>query len=106
MLNLSKFADWLWVAFQTLIILFHNLMITIVNKMIEAIAAAAEVAIGILPTYTCPTPGQLIESVPFVNVLNWLLPISFFVDVMVMTVFGILTFNAVAPIMRWTKLFR
>lgn len=106
MSTLAKLTDWLWVAFQTVVILLHNMLIYIVNKMIDAVAAAAEGAIAILPTYTCPTPGQLIESVPFVSTLNWILPISFFIDVMVMMIFGILTYNAVAPIMRWTKLFR
>lgn len=105
-MNFATLVDWLWVAFQSLTILIHNAMVRIVNKLIEGVAAAAETAIQVLPTYTAPTPGQLVDSVGFISALNWVLPIGFFVDVMAMVIFGYLTFNAVAPIMRWTKMFR
>lgn len=106
MLGITKLVDWLWLAFQTVVILVRNAIVAIFNEIIESIASAAEMAVALLPTYTIPTPGQLVDSVGFLSILNWVLPIGFFIDCMVMVIFGVLTFNALAPIMRWTKIFR
>lgn len=104
--SLASFANWLWLALTSFGIILHNFIVRIFNEMIEAVAEAADYALTIFPTYTIPTPGQLIDSVGFLSALNWVLPISFFVDCLTMMVFGYFALNVVGPIFRWTKLFR
>lgn len=105
-MSLARLADWLWLAFHSFTILIHNAFVRIANKMIEGIAHAGDLAIQALPTYTAPTPGQLIDGVGFISALNWVLPVGFFIDCMTMLIFGYLAFNASAPILRWTKIMR
>lgn len=105
-MTLTALAKWLWLAFQSFSILIHNVIVRVANKLIEGIAAAGNVAIHALPTYTAPTPGELVDSVGFISALNWVLPIGFFLDCMTMFIFGYLAFNASAPILRWTKIVR
>lgn len=105
-MNIARFADWLWLAFHSMAIIIHNVFVRMVNKMIEGIAASAQLAIQALPDYTIPTPGQLVDNIGFISALNWVLPISFFMDCMTMLVFGYFAFQASAPILRWTKIIR
>ncbi|MCE1226211.1 MAG: hypothetical protein LWW87_06955 [Geobacteraceae bacterium] len=105
-MSLARLVDWLWFAFQSLSILIHNVIVRVFNKLIEGVAAAGDLAIQSLPTYTAPTPGQLIDGIGFISALNWVLPIGFFIDCMTMFIFGYLAFNASAPILRWTRLIR
>jgi len=103
---ISSFAGWLWVAFQTVTIIGRNLMVSAVNTFIEGFAATAHAAIALLPTYTIPSPGQLVDQISFLSVFNWLLPIQFFVDCMTMMVTAYLLHVTLGPIFRFTKLLR
>lgn len=98
--------NWLWKALLYVCVKLINGIVDIVNAIIQGIADLGSYAAGLLPSYTVPTPGQLVDQSDFLSALNWLLPISFFVDCLAMMVAAYATYHLVGPVLRWVKLLR
>lgn len=99
-------VNWLWQALLYIVIKLVNYGIDFFNSIISGIASLALIAADMLPSYTVPSPGQLIDNSGFLGILNWLLPISFFLDVLAMMVVAYATYHIVGPVLRWVKLLR
>jgi len=106
MSSLSSFATWLYNALVTLCVHLYNYFVDAVNAMIAGLSAFAAYLSGILPTYTVPSPGSLVDNIGFLNALNWVLPISFFVDCLAMLVAAYAAYHVFGPVLRWVKVLR
>lgn len=99
-------VNWLWQALLYIVIKLANYAIDAFNSVVSGVAALAISASALLPSYTVPSPGQLVDNSGFLNALNWVLPISFFLDVLSMMVVAYATYHLVGPVLRWVKILR
>jgi len=105
--ELTAFAGWLWKCFTVITVIGRNILVEIINSFIELFAETANTLVQSLPAYTCPTPGQMLQSFDgFLGALNWVLPIGFFLDCLTMLCFGYTLHFAMSPALRFFKLTR
>jgi hypothetical protein len=100
------FVNWLWDAFLALLVMLVNYFVDLINATISYLPQIAATAANSLPTYTVPSPGQIIDQSGFLSALNWVLPISFFVNVLAMMVAAYAAYHLFGPILRWLKILR
>jgi len=105
-MDVAGFVGWLWKAFNVILIVGRNVAVELMNYLIEKFADTAHALVNTLPNYTCPSPGQLIDSIGLLSALNWVLPISFFVDCLSMLVVAYTLHFAISPAMRVFKVMR
>lgn len=105
-MDIAGFASWLWKTLNTLLVSGRNVCVELLNYLIEEFAEAAHALIDTLPNYTCPSPGQLIDSIGLLSALNWVLPISFFVDCLSMLVVAYTLHFVISPTLRVFKVMR
>lgn len=81
--------------------MFWTGLITLVNMGIKALGLIASGLILLLPT----SPFALMEglSIPYLDTLNWVLPISFCVSVLGYWVGAIALYYVVQVVLRWVK---
>jgi hypothetical protein len=103
---ITGFTNWLWSVVLYILVALVNSFITVFNYFIELLASFAYAVTAILPEYTVPALSSFIEQSSFLSTLNWLLPISFFIDCLSMLVFGYAAFYIFGPALRWVKLLR
>jgi hypothetical protein len=100
------FVNWLWDSLLALLIMLVNHFVDLINTTISLLPAFAVIAANSLPSYTVPSPGQLVDQSGFLSALNWFLPITFFLNVLVMMVAAYATYHLFGPVLRWIKLLR
>lgn len=100
------FINWLWNSFLYICVKLANLIIDMINAIIKGVADLGSYAAGLLPDYTVPTPGQMIDQSDFLSALNWIMPVSFFVDCLAMMVAAYATYHLLGPLLRWAKILR
>lgn len=78
-----------------------NFVIGLINLIIKALGGIANMALSLLP----PSPFMVLDSIeiPFLNYLNWVLPIDFFIMVLGYWVGAIALYYVAQVILRWLK---
>jgi hypothetical protein len=100
------FVNWLWDALLSLLITLVNHIVDLINATISYLPQVAATAANLLPSYTVPSPGQIVDQSGFLSALNWVLPISFFVNVLAMMVAAYAAYHLFGPVLRWLKILR
>lgn len=103
---LSKLTTWLWSSALSLLAYFYNIIVDLVNGAISTFAAFIVAAAALLPDYTVPVPSAIIDQNNFLSTMNWLLPISFFVNVLSMMIVAYGLYLTVGTLLRWGKVLK
>lgn len=101
-----NFVNWLWKALLYLEAKLINSIIDTFNSLVVAVAAFATTVLDLLPTYTVPTPGQILNKGGILSLINWLMPVNFFVSCLAMMVAAFVVYHTLGPVFRWLKLLR
>lgn len=74
---------------------------SIINLLIKMLAQIANLALMLLP----PSPFNIISeiNIPHLDSLNWVIPISFFVNLLTYWTLAIGLYYIVQVILRWVK---
>ena len=102
-------VQWLLSFSKTFITWLYNSFIDLINGAISGFATFAITLVSLIPTYTMPTPPSQPEGVSLsviVQLLNWLLPMQYFVSLVVFFGTGVILYASLAPLLRWAKLWR
>lgn len=78
-----------------------NFIIGLFNLLIKALGNVATFLINILPT----SPFLVVESleIPYLNNLNWILPVDLFLSILGYWVSAIAIYYLVQIVLRWVK---
>ena len=76
-------------------------IVNIINLLIKLLAEIANLALKLLP----PSPFNVINEIeiPFLESLNWVIPISFFVNLLTYWTLAIGLYYVLQVILRWVK---
>lgn len=78
-----------------------KLFVSLINLIIKSLGAIASFALSLLP----PSPFKVLEGIeiPYLKSLNWVMPISFFLNVLTYWVLAIAVYYVVQVVLRWVK---
>lgn len=78
-----------------------NFIIGILNLIIKALGTVLSTLISILPN----SPFLILDSIniPFLDSLNWIVPISILISILAYWVGAILIYYGVQVVLRWVK---
>lgn len=106
---MSAFAAWLMGFARTWLTWLYNNFVDFVNAGIEAFCSFILAVLSLFPAGpTLPTayngvPDATVLNV-FLNTLNWLFPVQYFVALFGFVILAIIAYVVVAPLARWLKL--
>ncbi|MEW9097379.1 MAG: hypothetical protein AB2417_20085 [Clostridiaceae bacterium] len=76
-------------------------LVAVINLILKALSSVAGLVVLLLPT----SPFKVLEglNLPYIDTLNWVLPISFCVSVLTYWVGAIAIYYVVQVVLRWVK---
>lgn len=103
---LSAFTSWLWNAIINWLSYLYNSAVDLINGAIAGFVVVVAAVAAMLPDYQVPVPSQIIDQNSWLSTLNWLLPISFFINVISMMVVAYSLYLVVGTLLRWGKVLK
>ena len=81
-----------------------NALVWLINQLIKALGKIGESMVNILP----PSPFLIVEriEIPYLNYLNWIIPVDEMVVILMYWVSAIAIYYIVQVILRWVKIIR
>lgn len=78
-----------------------EVLVSLVNLVIKALGGVAGIALALLP----PSPFHLLGSLnlPYLDNLNWIIPVSFMISVLGYWVGAIALYYIIQVVLRWVK---
>lgn len=76
-------------------------LIGLINLIIKGLGTVAKSAIFFLP----PSPFKVLDNIeiPYLDTLNWVMPISFFINLLLYWTLAIGVYYVVQVVLRWVK---
>lgn len=103
---LAALTGWIWDALIKWLTYLYNSAIDLINGAISGFVVFVSAVASMLPDYQVPVPSQLINQNDWLSTLNWLLPISFFINVISMMIVAYGLYLVVGTVLRWAKVLK
>ncbi|TSK07936.1 MAG: hypothetical protein FPO08_01090 [Geobacter sp.] len=106
---MSAFASWLMGFATTFLSWLYNHIIDLLQGAIDGFATFCIAVVGLfpegtpVPVSTTAVPDQSMW-VQFIHALNWVFPVSYFLECVAFVGAAMIAYFVIAPLARWVKL--